>query len=228
MVHCKYVFHHIPKAAGSSCRSAFKSWFNVIYDYKEGWGDEATEKILKNKKDLDSLSENDLLCGHFDFDGMFLEDRYPEILEDQTYKIITFLRDPLQLVISDHFYLKARKPDYNLKTLWDRAKVYPNYMSRVLKCNEENYREVLNRYWFIGIVEKMDESFKLLAKLLGKPEITIPALNVSDKDEFLTDQQIQLFKEKNQLDYKIYQYGLELFEKKYKETKSGVNGQSGC
>ncbi|MBK9332321.1 MAG: hypothetical protein IPM96_07995 [Ignavibacteria bacterium] len=75
---------------------------------------------------------------------------------------------------------------------------------------------MIDRYYFIGIVEKMQESFDKLAEMTGKEKVTLPFVNKSEKDiqvKNLSQEFIDSFKKTNELDYKIYNYCLEKFSK---------------
>lgn len=140
--------------------------------------------------------------------------RYPN-WEDKGYKIFTFLRDPLELRISLYNYeirnnrISAEEPLE--KQLLQHKR---NYVAGLLPCDDSNYLEFMQRYFFIGIVEKYQESFEELSRLIGKPIIQLKNYNQSKRKNIkLSAETISEFKEINQLDYKIYNYGKAFYEK---------------
>ena len=215
----RYIFHHMPKCAGTSAVDALTNWFVVLKDYPLGWthkdNPQVYQKFCDNPKNLDKLKPYQILVGHYHLDKSFLHQRYPD-WEDKGYKVFTFLRDPLELRISlYHYEIRNNRisPDEPIeKQLLQHKR---NYVAGLMPCDDSNYMEVLQRYFFIGIVEKYQESFDLLSKLIDKPAIELKTYNESARKSLsLSDDVIAEFKEINQLDYKIYNYGKSFYESK--------------
>ncbi|MGL5078344.1 MAG: hypothetical protein ACRDBG_21305, partial [Waterburya sp.] len=62
---------------------------------------------------------------------------------------------------------------------------------------------------------KYQESFDLLLRLIDKPPVKLKIYNESSRKNIkLSDEFISEFKEINQLDYKIYNYGKSFYENK--------------
>jgi len=210
-----YVFHHIMKCGGTSVKEILQNWFDTEYDYME----EAENKnqFLKYKLNLNNLISETCITGHFQYEGIFLEQRYPEILKNKNdFKIFTFVRDPLKICISLYYYNKNNLGIENMG-LKDSMKYFThNFLASLFNCNEDNYKNILDRYFFIGIVEKMQDSFDKLADILNKKRITLPVSNRSEKDSQLSEITTAFkaeFRERNKLDYLIYDYCLEKFIK---------------
>lgn len=208
-----HVFHHIPKCGGTSFRRVLVRWFDVVLDYRDH--NDSVEQMKASKKDLNQLRRTHCLAGHWDIPGIHLRERYPEILDQKSnYFLFTFVREPLDLKISLYFYeLKTRKQlPY---TLEERLFSSSNYMANRFPCTADNYKEILSRYNFIGLIERYEESMRKLAALVGKKEFTLPHVNKSDRNEEvkkLSPDVIDKFKQQNQLDYQIYEYCKERFE----------------
>ena len=164
-----YVFHHIPKCGGTTSRHAFKKWFRVVGDYRTDVSPEATEFFLKNTLDLSSLDEDCLLTGHFELEGAHLHQRYPEILSNDRFRLITFVRDPLEVAQSLYFYERATRHPYPYHSLSERLDSLENYMASIFPCTEDNYKSVIDRYFFVGLTECLQESFDILARMIDKP-----------------------------------------------------------
>jgi len=215
-----YIFHHIPKCGGSSARVALSNWFYTVDDYRPNIiVDEITDKYLKNRIDITHLKARHCLCGHFQMEGNFLHQRYPEVLMEETrYKIFTFVRDPLEMMISLYYYNRKRGLYLNITLEEFLIKHVDNILASVFPCNEENYRQVLSRYFFIGITEYLQESFNCLALILNKKKVKVPLVNQAERDKQsyeVSPSIIEEFKQINDLDYKIYEYSLD----KFRESK---------
>ena len=209
-----YVFHHLMKCGGTSVKEILQEWFNTEYDYIEA--SENLNAFLKYKLNTGNLNADNCIVGHFQFEGIHLNQRYPEVFDNpDKYRIFTFVRDPLQFRASLYYYTRKNEiiKDYKLPEIIMNT---PNLISRVFPCDEDNYKDVLDKYFFIGIVEKMQESFDKLADLINKKRLKLPYANISEKDDQLANlsaEFITKFKEKNKLDYMIYDYCLEKFNK---------------
>jgi hypothetical protein len=103
-----------------------------------------------------------------------------------------------------------------------------NVVAKLMGCDPINFQKILDRYYFIGITERMEESIGVYKKktldilrhfpdscmakrqicvIENKPEIQQQRLNVvsrqQDKD-VISDDELKDFKERNALDYMIY------------------------
>lgn len=216
-----YFFHHIIKCGGSSLGVALMNWFDFRNDLYDDAADNPVftgdlNLFLRYKYNLETISSDTCIRGHFQHNGIFLEQRYPEVFNRSDIRVFTFVRDPLSLLISLYYFGRKRMYDYGDATLESMLESTSNFLSKVIPCTRENYKEVLDRYYFIGIVERMQESFDLLAKLTGKKALEIGMYNTTTKDEQvskLTDEFKEKIRALNELDYLIYDYCVEKFEK---------------
>jgi hypothetical protein len=234
-----FVFHHIPKTAGTSFMAVLHNWFNVISDY---------EGLFKNRHDfrmhpvdVDKLSANTILAGHWNTAVSGMDLRYPSLKGNPRFQFFTFLRNPLQMHISLFNYRWKMNPeDCKKHQRYHSLDAYlastRNRVAELMGCSEMNYETVLRRYYFIGITEKMDVSLAMFYKktlerlsafsdstmskrqmyiLQTKPAISQPRLNVvkrtQDSDQ-ISQEALGLFMERNALDYMIYSKALELHE----------------
>ena len=210
-----YIFHHIMKSGGTSVGLSLYKWFKIIFDHTDDPNGiyRDINDYLNYKINLENVYSDCCIVAHFQFSGFLLPQRYPEaIIRNKEFRVFTFIRDPLELMISLYYYSK-RSITTTLEKYLDGHK---NYLAEFFPCNEDNYKEVLDRYYFIGIVEKMQESFDKLAVMTGKEKVTLPFVNKSEKDiqvKNLSQEFIESFKKTNELDYKIYSYCLEKFSK---------------
>jgi hypothetical protein len=208
-----YVFHHIPKCGGTASLHAFRKWFRIVYDYRADVSPEATDFFLKNRLDLSALDDDSLVSGHFELPGAHLHQRYPETLARDRFRLITFVRDPLEVAHSLYFYERAMRADYPYDRLAGRLDAMENYMASIFPCTEEDYKSVIDRYFFVGLTECLQESFDILARMIGKERVTVPVENALPRDEALTDDEAARFYERNALDVKLFAYGRERFER---------------
>ncbi len=208
------VFHHMPKCGGSSINEALMHWFYLVNDYRPGIKlTPRAEFYLNNKIDLNRLNTKYCLCSHFEWEGNYLHQRYPRILkEKEKYLIFTFIRDPLQLMISLYYFERKRGGNINVTLEEHLTNREPNYIANRIPCDASNYLEALERYFFIGVTEKLQRSLNILAQKLNKRPIKVPLMNRTKRDgqeHQLSKTAIDQFKERNALDYKIYNYALE-------------------
>ena len=206
-----YFFHHLPKCGGTSVRQALKSWFHINNDYLDEHETKVTPPI-----DLGTLISHNCVSGHFGHDGQHLAQRYPQVFKGfnarRRYRVFTFIRNPLKMRCSLYRHdLKVGSVEH--ESLVTAIMSYNNYYARIMHIDERTWREQLDRYFFIGNADNLQESFDLLAEQIGKPKLVLPKSNTtkrgkSNTQDSLTEEQIAEFKAHNQLDYKIYEYVL--------------------
>ncbi len=209
-----YIFHHLIKCGGSSLVKDLVNWFGMEYDHILAGAE--VNGLSRYRFNTNLLTSDLCITSHFHYNGFFVAQRYPELLDPKfNIRLFTFVREPLKFQISLYYFAKKKGDIANIP-LSKFLTLMPNYMSTLFPCDEANYREVLDRYFFIGILERMQESVDKLAALSGKRGFTVKKQNVSPKDEqqdLLDDQILKEFKEINQLDYKIYDYCVEKFNR---------------
>jgi len=222
-----YIFHHIPKCGGTSMRKIFEVWFDrCVEDYRPGWATgERLKKFKKNPVNLEKIGRNGIVCGHYEVDGIRLNQRYPQIFIQSNYRLITFVRDPLKLKLSLYKYEKIYNRIESDEDIFQHLLENTNVMCYLLDCNAENMDEILSRYFFIGITDKSQDSLNELADILGKPRIKLPRLHAIDEPIKLSDDFVGEFKERNALDYVLYEKCLNIYQSiKYKniQAKQGL------
>ncbi len=203
-MHHAHVFHHIPKCGGTSLVKAFSNWFTVIPDYRGAHGAEADSAYVARRVDLAGLTPHDMVVGHFEVEGAFLDQRYPEAFSDPRVRLLTFVRDPIELAQSLYWFERRNNLHPEGYTLQERVAGLTNVLAYMLRCDETNYRQVLDRYWFVGVCEHMQQSLDCLADALGRPRLMVPHINRSRRDYQLCEEAAREFRERNALDYAIY------------------------
>lgn len=200
-----YVFHHFIKCGGTTVTGVLRSWFNVVNDHFRTF--EELPEYIANRKDLNSLKPGDCMVGHYAVEGTYLFQRYPELLERKDkFRVFTFLREPLDFCLSFYFY--SKKEGRMKQSLKEFLESNRNLLAYYMPCHDD-FVEVMDRYFFTGVTERMEESLRKLSNLLGKPLPVINVLNVSERDEqneLINDGYKQWFREYNDIDYKMYEY----------------------
>lgn len=211
---------HIPKAAGTSAMKVFESWYRkgfMMHYYDEHTGE------MPVKKDLFKMHTwfcPVLLHGHFNkARGFGVEDYYPEVRQ-----FITILRDPFELTLSRFFFTRKtastwkhpeRVPRKELEDFLLTEK--PNMLNHFPReVTFDNYRDIIEEFFvFIGITEKLDETMCRIASSLGKKYQSgmLGHYNATERDEAIPDGLRDAFEEKNPLEFEVYRYAVEEFEK---------------
>ena len=214
-----YVFHHIPKSGGTSFTQILNKWFIVVRDYRKDWSGDH-KSVIK----IEKLRSTHCLAGHWELPGVYLEERYPDVFINMRYKVFTFLRDPLEHSLSLYRYEKENNQT-NIQDIEEHFTIRPNYIATILNADEDNYKEIIDRYFFVGILEEMDKSIQILSKLIGRKYYKLPWINRTKLDsktnsEQLSKSTIDTFKEINNVDYLIYNYAFDRLNSKINDQKS--------
>ena len=204
-----YVFHHIPKTAGTTFNAFLSSNFMVFKDYRLGWSNNIPKPL-----DIKNFNENVCISGHFNFNKNYsVQKRYNDqlIKYKKTLKIITFLRDPLELRISLYNYLrKNNQIDEKIKVN-DFIFTENNFLANALNCDDSNYKKIICTYFFIGFVDEFEASLDKLAELLNVKYDKIAKKNISKKKFTISNDLKEASYEANKLDYKLYNFAKEKF-----------------
>jgi hypothetical protein len=200
--HPLHFFHHIPKCAGTSIRDWLSQRMMVLPDCRVGWSND-----FPTPYDENILRSIHCVCGHFETDHNRLWERYPVALDPHRARAFTFLRDPLSMRISLWKYERAMGLHED-QSIEDSLTKRPNYIANILQADEDNWRSILARYQFVGIVEDLELSLSGLASFLNKKDGRSARLNATEPNskytEMLHRENLRLFEELNALDYKIY------------------------
>jgi hypothetical protein len=223
------IFLHIHKTGGNTLRRIVERQ----YDKHLIW------RVYKQHKpnDLQKLSQSErarirLIVGHFKFG-------YHELLpQPSTY--ITFLREPVERVISNYIWTLANENHaYHRRVVSQTSDlieyihsgidpIVSNGMTKMLSGRGalygDNPRELVeraktsvdNHFAVVGLTEMFDESLLLLSHIFGWRNIFYVKRNVTKKriqSKDVSKTAKDTIRQYNRLDLELYQYVLEKFER---------------
>ena len=217
---------HIPKCAGSSLSQILKAWFKeefLRHYYNEKLNKPPKKHNLYTGFFIKKLRPGLCIHGHFNNNrGNGIRTYYPEV----DHQCITIIRDPFDHYLSTYFYVKREAQNQGggafrfgkkhpiLENGWSledyiREGKKKSYILNFLPSDitPDNYQQVLeNKFIYIGISERLQNSVDILARKLGFPSMTVPQTNVSDWNESVPDNAREEFEENNPLEVSIYRY----------------------
>ncbi|WP_424990515.1 glycosyltransferase [Fluviibacterium sp. S390] len=202
----RYVFHHMAKAGGTTCRKVFADWFDVVIDERDPWAEEAPGPPV----DPAQLDPTQLLWSHFNPASQHLRTRYPALLSDPNFRILTFVRNPLDAALSSYFFECRHRADHDpgfepmpIDDHLSRAPLHP--LMYHLSSIDTDWRRALDRYWFVGTLENMGPCLSWLAQAFGRPAPKdLPWLNRTPRDLQPSPEAVRRFRRQAALDYEIF------------------------
>jgi len=214
------IYIHIPKTAGSSVLEFFQqnyeqSEIQVVKrgDFKEHAPITPTELLRKFVN-----PETKVLLGHFTFREV------APLVEDQPgVKVISFLREPIQRVISNYLFFKQRimtrkVPDKLLERASESLLEYARLAESQNRMSVFLDGIDLKSLFFVGLMESFDEDFALLAESLGLKFDGVPLANknkfFNTKDFQISPEELVELKSLNIEDVALYERAIELRNKK--------------
>lgn len=216
------VYIHIPKTGGSSILQLFHHNFHSaeIFAVKRSLFKE-NPTIDPSVLLLNSISpEIKVLHGHFTF-----KEVSPLLMLNPNAKVITFLRNPIDRVVSNYTYFKTRiregkVPGHQINRKNETLSAYAalpesqNRMSRFLQGISPE------QLFFTGILEDFENDLKRLFESLELTVDHIPFINKNKeshtKKQSLTVEEYRHLKELNKEDIKLYEKTLEIRKNRMK------------
>ena len=199
------VYQHAPKCGGRSFIKACQGWFTVVADQPPPYPDaEQVAEFARTRLDVDAMEAGTLVHGHLIRKGIRPLERYPEGFRSGRCGLITVVRSPLEQAISAYFHRrrKGRPWEGSLEEwLERRANNLCQFLGVTLNRNGSLPDE---RFDFIGVTERMQDSLDVMAALAGKQRVVVDHINKSPRDEYaLSDSFIRAFQERNAMDYAL-------------------------
>ena len=222
------IFVHIPKTAGGTLNSLIHRFYPKERIYRYEWGEEARLKF--EALPVEAKNELDAIYGHLYF-GIHSHLKRP-------YFYVTFLRDPIERLISAYYFIKERPhhPQYattlnlSLREFYEQGyggKEQDNGQTRILSgqydidtlCNSEMLelakRHLKEQVQVVGITERFDESLLLISKHLNWNLPLYYERNVASKrpqkSEIPSDT-LAFLQKYNEYDIELYTYACDLFD----------------
>ncbi len=178
---------HIPKTGGRSFHEVLKNVYGESLD-KRYEKEHFFPKPGKSKK----LS-GDLPKGIRGIHGHLTISQVKHIIDAYQPKLITWVRHPVDRVISNYYYFmrRIREGDTPVK---QRSKINYTLMEYASQPKRRNRMTMilngmeLKDFFFIGIMEQFEEDLKILSKMMDWPlNIEIPHINNSSSFKLNND-----------------------------------------
>ncbi|SMO50963.1 sulfotransferase family 2 domain-containing protein [Fodinibius sediminis] len=218
---------HMPKCGGTSFKELlqrhYKLRFSKDYDYPIHWTpeqrEEETERARKRiKRNYEHFYRYRFVkCIH----GHFLPYKYDHLYGKKNTVFITWLRDPIERIIS-HYYFWLRTYETDTPKPLHRRVVEEDWTLRQFAFSEELrnmysmflWNFPVERFDFIGLTEHYEQDVRYFAdRYLGKDEIAVPQKNRSPRESkpgFEDEGLIRELKSFHARDYELYNHALEL------------------
>jgi len=222
----RVIFHHIPKSGGLTTSKILNQHFTPQETLTE------PHQYLIQGKSLLEISQYKFIRGHFLFPRF----------KGLPGKRITFLRDPIERVLSAHRYYKeiyredakkmsiehicpAQDPLKGSKNqqckFLSSLDIYNPFISDREHLESAKYN-LTHKFFFVGITEDLDNGISILCSLLGFPApATVPRINkTKNQNRTYPKKLIRKIEKNNSEDLVLYRFAKELYRKKYAHTTS--------
>jgi hypothetical protein len=230
---CPIVYMHIPKTAGTSFIEVLKS---IYPNLLRGANNQEVDKRLTKS----GVTFPPVVCGHFNLNASFFKSG--SMLD---HALITTLRDPVERVLSQIYYLKNNTDHmfhseikgmsitklYNSKSNLATKYGIANYQTYLLSGHQyllakdsvkfqQAMRNLQNRFTFYGLCEYFDDFLQLCYQKFGWDHIPEgPYLNVSpsDRNEAIgcSVRELEMIKQCNRYDIQLYEWAKKVYEEAY-------------
>lgn len=207
---------HIPKTAGTSFRNVLKGVYGrksvVRFDIRSGGRKIELERKAFTGSKLPAKVR--VIHGHF---------RYRDLVDlldiPETIPVITWMRDPVERVISNYFYLSgilAKELQEEKKGLNILAKMQRSLIEYARNEISRNRMHKfldgmsVDKFRFIGIQEHYEEDLADLMAELGFKDYPVFHVNVTGKKHEVPEEIIEEIKSLNALDIALYEEALNI------------------
>lgn len=211
---------HIPKTAGTSFRNTLKQNYGEKEVIRLDIPFQGRVKINQKQYKKDTLPPKvRVIHGHFS--AAMLQNTFPAI--DESVPYITWLRNPVDRVVSNFYYLEKQlkeilsKKDYNFNILKRMQKNLLEYAA--FPANQNRIAKFLNgtelsQFLFVGIQEHYSEDLGQLANLLDWSNTEEYKHNITGTDYGLSKKDIAYITSCNKKDVLLYEEALKLRNKR--------------
>jgi hypothetical protein len=217
-----WFFVHVPKTAGTSMSSELdrlrSPYVNISVDYERN---DVSHDVAVRQAVVQFAATQ--IGGARSASGHVPLGLLDEVVGQRPgLKLFTLLRDPVARVVSDYTYqtTPAHPPFEAFK------KRYPSIEDYVLAPSEQNktvsflsagpvngsfdavYRQIEQRFTFIGVTELYDMSFNIISRLMGRPARSEERRRTTSAEAkarvALTPSLVTLIRQANHLDQQLY------------------------
>ncbi len=223
-----WVFHHIPKTAGSSLVAELLAnatpYHNIVPDYL----DVKTPHSVKIKNAVNLFLKKQKTIHFNSVSGHLFPTHLQQIKEKNSQsKIFTYLRHPVKRIISEYYY--SCSPIHPLhQSFREKYPLFNDYINDPIEANKQafymfqdrniNAKDALKlmqeQYDFIGLQELYTDSFSILSNIIWDGSIPKARKRVttSSKKKPLTENMINKIISNNALDMKLYTAVTEVYK----------------
>ncbi|MBQ7607996.1 MAG: sulfotransferase family 2 domain-containing protein [Desulfovibrionaceae bacterium] len=232
-------FLHIPRTGGTTLDAIF---FQNIEPQKVIRVYSKSEYERHTLHSIDELAQIRFITGH-----LFLDSYDPPAIYKTRVNAFTFLRDPVERLVSEYIFYKTW-PNQHLYSVLNERKISfaeyltsrepifiyrgKNFMTRALSGKSfkaESYpyaalamaKRVLEKNFFsFGLLERFDESLLLLNRTVHLNSILYLKRNklMANRKETISDDDRALAAELNRADASLYAFAEELFESRVRDA----------
>jgi hypothetical protein len=212
----KFISLHIPKSAGTS----FQSTLTQIYGSEQVARLDIKpqiQKVLLHGIEINNpvnLMQFKVLHGHFSIQHLY--QHFPYL---QDFPLVTWLRNPIDRVLSNYYYLNEilvgflEEHEQNRTVLDKMMKTLDEFIHSDINRNLIHKHLAgysLNQFEFIGIVENYENDLAQMAKHFSWPHLISKKVNVSKFHPKIDDTLRKTIELLNEKDMAIYQEALSL------------------
>lgn len=236
-------FSHIPKTAGMTFRTIVEDQFHSEEVCP------ATLNAQLAKMPPEELNRYRLFRGHLGFINL------PNLLPGKNIVDVTVLREPVARVISHYEYIRRMPGDPHYEAVKDMTlaefsqkltagkvgkSIQTYHVAKTLQFDLDHLtpEEILNvakqsldRFAFVGLVERFQDSLFLLSYIFGwKPILNTRKENAAKSKKALDEipaSTIEVIKANTTFDAELYQYAKEIFETRFSEMTQDLLSRYG-
>jgi hypothetical protein len=222
------IFFHVPKTGGTSLSEHLQKVYGP--HYARLTPEKVNDKLMRDYQIMDLKA----VLGHYDVNNPM----YQRI--HQPINHLTVLRDPVDRVVSQYYYLRqsTNHPNHEVALCHSLPEIFSKGIASSLgmvdkqvdllsvistsakprlRLNSAKY-SLKNYFTFFGLYKHLDEFVEICAYNLGWPiSIPFPKSNNSTRlsIEELSPGVIKLISDNNQLDRELYSYACEVYDGLY-------------